>query len=78
MYNLKLNYLKIDGGFIKNIHEQEGNQTFIRSLVDIAHSLGILVIAESVENENEFSMLEKLKVDGAQGYFVGKPTELDA
>ncbi len=77
LYNLKLNYLKIDGGFIKNIHEQEGNQTFIRSLVDIAHSLGILVIAESVENEKEFTILEKLKVDGAQGYFVGKPTELD-
>lgn len=77
LYNLKLNYLKIDGGFIKNIHEKEENQFFIRSLIDIAHSLGIAVIAESVETEQEFTVLEELRVDGVQGYFVGKPTELD-
>jgi EAL domain-containing protein (putative c-di-GMP-specific phosphodiesterase class I) len=46
-------------------------------LVDIAHSLGIAVIAESVETEQEFTILKQLKVDGVQGYFVGKPTELD-
>jgi EAL domain-containing protein (putative c-di-GMP-specific phosphodiesterase class I) len=77
LYNLKLNYLKIDGGFIKNIHDNEENQFFIRSLVDIAHSLGIFVIAEAVEIEQEYLSLQQLKVDGVQGYYVGKPTELD-
>ncbi|MBS0289150.1 MAG: EAL domain-containing protein [Proteobacteria bacterium] len=76
LYNLKLNYLKIDGSFIKNIHENEKHQAFIRSLVDIAHSLEIIVIAEAVETEDEHKTLLQLKVDGVQGYFVGKPTEL--
>lgn len=76
LYNLKLNYLKIDGGFIKNLHESEENQFFVRSLVDIAHSLGIRVVAESVETEAEYLILQQLKVDGGQGYFIGEPKEL--
>ncbi|MBN9288773.1 MAG: hypothetical protein BGO43_01220 [Gammaproteobacteria bacterium 39-13] len=77
LYNLKLNYLKIDGGFIKSLNESEENQFFVRSLVDIAHSLGILVVAESVESEAEYKILQQLKVDGGQGYFIGKPKELE-
>lgn len=76
LYNLKLSYLKIDGGFIKNIHENEENQFFVRSLVDIAHSLGICVIAEGVEIQAEYDALLPLKVDGAQGYYISKPAEL--
>lgn len=75
LYNLKLNYLKIDGSFIKNIHENAEHQFFIRSLIDIARSLGILVIAEAVETQEEYNTLLQLKVDGVQGYFVGKPTD---
>lgn len=76
LYNLKLNYLKIDGGFIHQIESHEENQFFVRKLVDIAHSLGIIIIAESVETQNEYQTLMQLKVDGVQGYFVGKPKEL--
>jgi diguanylate cyclase (GGDEF)-like protein len=76
LYNLKCHYLKIDGGFIRQIQDSEENQFFVRSLVDIAHSLDILVIAESVETEEEYQTLQQLKVDGVQGYFVGKPTEI--
>lgn len=76
LYNLKLNYLKIDGGYIKEIHANEENKFFVRSLVDIAHSLDIYVIAESVETQEEYDTLKALKVDGVQGYFIGKPTPL--
>jgi len=76
LYNLKCHYLKIDGGYIRQIQDSEENQFFVRSLVDIAHSLDILVIAEAVETPEEYKMLQELKVDGAQGYFVGKPTEI--
>lgn len=78
LYNLKLNYLKIDGSFIKNINESEENQFFVSSLVDIAHSLGIIVIAEAIESEAEYSTLQRLKVDGGQGFFIGKPKELES
>ena len=77
LYNLRLNYLKIDGGFVRNIEQSQENQFFVRSLVDIAHSLDILVIAEAVETEKEYEMLVSLKVDGAQGYYVGKPTYIE-
>ena len=77
LYNLRLNYLKIDGGFVRNIEQSQENQFFVRSLVDIAHSLDILVIAEAVETEEEYEMLVSLKVDGAQGYYVGKPTYIE-
>jgi diguanylate cyclase (GGDEF)-like protein len=77
LYNLKLNILKIDGGFIRNIQESQENQFFVRSLVDIAHSLDILVIAEAVETEAEYNALQQLKVDGVQGYYIGKPTYID-
>lgn len=76
LFNLKLNFLKIDGGFIRNINASEENQFLIRSLVDIAHSLDIFVIAESVETEEEFQTLKQLNVDGVQGYYVGKPTDM--
>jgi len=76
LYNLKCHYLKIDGGFTRRIQDSEENQFFVRSLVDIAHSLDILVIAEAVETQEEYKMLQQLKVDGVQGYFVGKPTEI--
>lgn len=74
LYNLKCHYLKIDGGFIRRIQDSEENQFFVRSLVDIAHSLDILVIAEAVETQEEYETLQQLKVDGVQGYYVGKPT----
>jgi diguanylate cyclase (GGDEF)-like protein len=78
LHNLKIKFLKLDGGFIKNVDENEENQFFIRSLIDIAHSLDILVIAEAVETQKEFEVLKNLKVDGAQGYFIAKPAELKA
>ncbi|MGE3319595.1 MAG: EAL domain-containing protein [Candidatus Berkiella sp.] len=76
LYNLKCHYLKIDGGFIRQIQNSEENQFFVKSLVDIAHSLDIAVMAESVETEAEYLMLQQLKVDGVQGYYVGKPTSI--
>lgn len=72
---LKLNYLKIDGSFVRRLPEKEENQFFIRSLVKIAHSLEIIVFAESVETQKELEILKSLGIDGAQGFLIGKPTE---
>lgn len=77
LYNLNCHFLKIDGGFVRQIQDSEENQFFVRSLVDIAHSLDILVIAEAVESQKEYDTLQQLKVDGVQGYFIGKPMEID-
>ncbi|MCK4951755.1 MAG: EAL domain-containing protein [Gammaproteobacteria bacterium] len=70
---LKLNYIKIDGSYIRRIELNEDNQFFIRSLAEIAHGLDIQVIAEYVETNAEQATLQDLHIDGIQGYLPGAP-----
>jgi len=70
---LKLDYVKIDGSYIRGIHENKDNQFFVDSLVKVAHGLDIQVIAESVETQEEWETLKNLRVDGVKGYGVGRP-----
>ncbi len=70
---LKLDYLKIDGSYIRGIDHGKDNQFFVESIVQIAHGLDIQVIAESVETEAEMAVLRTLRVDGMQGYAIGRP-----
>lgn len=72
---LKIDYIKIDGGYARGIHENRDNQFFVDSLVKYAHALDIQVIAESVENREEWDMLKTLRVDGVKGYGVARPEE---
>lgn len=72
---LRPNYIKLDGSFTRNIHKMEDNQFFVRSLVNIAHGLNIIVIAELVEEEIEAQTLHELFVDCIQGYMVSAPTK---
>lgn len=71
--DLKIDYIKIDGSLIRRIHGDRDNQFFVQALTQIAHGLDIKVIAESVETEEEWETLKGLRVDGAQGYFIGEP-----
>lgn len=77
LHSISLSYLKIDGSFVRDLPHNEENQFFIRSLIGIAHSLDVKVIAEAVETDEELQILKKLKVDGLQGYLIGKPGQLD-
>ncbi len=70
---LKLDYIKIDGAFVQSLEHQEEHQFFIHALADIAHGLDIEVLVEAVEKEAVWELLPGLKVDGAQGYFLGRP-----
>ncbi len=71
--NLKIDYLKLDGSYIVNLAKSKDNQFFVQTIVQIAHSLDIAVIAKSVETSEQAFLLNELKVDGLQGYHVGKP-----
>lgn len=73
---LKPDFIKLDGSYSRNIDEDKNNQYFVRILIDLAHRIGVSVLAESVETEVEKHTLEKIFIDGTQGYFIGKPTEL--
>ncbi len=72
---IHVDYLKIDGSYIRHIDKDTGNQFFVHVVTEIAHNLGIKTIAENVETQNETDMLKSLNVDGVQGYHIGKPKD---
>ncbi len=74
---LPVSFIKVDGSFITNIHENKDNQLFLHSMVGIAHGLGVKVIAEWTEKEKDWLMIRKLQFDGAQGFYIGAPKQLD-
>ncbi len=67
LHDLGLHYLKVDGSFINDIDTQPGNQAFLEGLCQIAHNIGLLVIAEGVKRPEELATLPKLGFDGATG-----------
>ena len=71
-----MQYLKIDGGYTRNVKRDADNQFFIQALADAAHSIDICVFAAAVETEDESDAVRSLHVDGIQGYLVGKPEPL--
>lgn len=73
---IRPDYLKIDGRYIKSIDTEADNRLFVHSLVNIAHGLGIKIIAERVETEQEAQTLKTLQVDFVQGYLLSTPTSI--
>lgn len=71
---LKVDYIKIDGSFIRKLHASKIDCLFVKAIVDVAKGMGIKTIAEFVENEETIPILKEYGVDYAQGYFIGKPS----
>jgi EAL domain-containing protein (putative c-di-GMP-specific phosphodiesterase class I) len=74
--DLTPDFIKMDSSYTRDIDDDKNNQYFLRLMVDLAHRLSINVLAESVESQDEKHTLEKLFIDGCQGYYVGKPSPL--
>lgn len=72
---LKLEYIKIDGSYVRGLINNKDNQFFVESVIKVAHSLEIKVYVVSVETDEELNLLGNLGVDGVQGYGVGRPEE---
>ncbi|MEK7841724.1 MAG: GGDEF and EAL domain-containing protein, partial [Deltaproteobacteria bacterium] len=70
---MEVDYVKIDGAFIKNLHKEYRDQLFVKAISDVAKGMGIKTIAEFVENEEIIKFLKRLGVGYAQGYAIGKP-----
>ncbi|MDD5330371.1 MAG: EAL domain-containing protein [Sulfuricella sp.] len=77
LQNLAVDYLKIDGRFVKNMTSNASDFAIVESVNRIGHALGIETIAEFVENEEILTRLRSIGVDYAQGYHVHKPQPLD-
>lgn len=75
LMHLPVDYVKIDGSFIKEILHSKEDQVLVHALADIAKGLGKKTIAEFVENGEILSKLKSYGIDYAQGYYIGKPSE---
>lgn len=74
MFELKAQYIKIDGSFIKKLVENDSYSIVVKSIVEFARKSGIKTIAEHIESQEILEIVQKLDVDYLQGYFVGKPS----
>jgi len=74
--NMAVDYVKIDGAFIRNIESNPVDCALVRSINEIAQALGKQTIAEFVETEGILRKLKRIGVQHAQGYHVGKPHPL--
>ena len=70
---LPVDYLKIDGAFIRDVLDDETNRIFIKSIIDIGHTLNIKTICEFVENDEMLDVVRGLGADYAQGFAIGRP-----
>ena len=71
--HLPLDYVKIDGDFVRNLASDPADAVVVRAMVQIARGLGLRTIAEFVEDEGTLGLLAELGVDYAQGDHVGVP-----
>jgi diguanylate cyclase (GGDEF)-like protein len=65
--------LKIDRSLVTDIMLEPRDRTIVRSTIDLGHSLGLVVVAEGVEDADTLTLLDTLGCDVAQGYFLGRP-----
>ena len=73
---LPVDYVKIDGSFVVDIHNSRNDYAIARSINDLAHFLGQETIAESVENDQIVDKLREIGVDYLQGWGIGRPKRL--
>jgi EAL domain-containing protein (putative c-di-GMP-specific phosphodiesterase class I) len=74
--HLAVDYLKIDGSFVRHLPKTRVDQHLIKAMVQVAHGLRKKTIAEFVEDAETLHLLRRYGVNYAQGYFIGRPQPL--
>ncbi|MDO6746068.1 putative bifunctional diguanylate cyclase/phosphodiesterase [Gilvimarinus sp. 1_MG-2023] len=74
---LPIQTLKIDNSFVRQMQESERDGIIVKSTIQLAHNLEIKVVAEGVEDQELLDRLVAMGCDNAQGYFIGRPMNLD-
>lgn len=70
---LPLHELKIDRSFVKSLAHDANDAIIVRSTIELAHNMGLVVVAEGVEDEATFDALRRLGCDTMQGYWISRP-----
>ena len=74
--HLPVDYIKIDGSFVRDLLKNPVDQKMIKLIAEIGREAGMRTIAEYVQNARSLERLGELGVDMAQGFFVGRPTRV--
>ena len=70
---MKVDFIKIDGGFVKNIATDEKSYAIVKSITEFSKSIGAKVIAEHVHNQEVQNLVEELDIEFSQGYHFAEP-----
>jgi diguanylate cyclase (GGDEF)-like protein/PAS domain S-box-containing protein len=73
---LPMDYLKIDGSFIRNLAVDTVNQAVVAAMIDLSRSLNFRVVAEQVEDQSSLDTVKRMGIDFVQGFIVGRPQRL--
>lgn len=76
--DLPVDYVKIDGSFVRDIAKDSVQLAMVKSMNEIAHAMGKRTVAEYVDNDEVLRLLGNIGVDFAQGYLTGRPRLVDA
>jgi len=74
--NLPVDYLKIDGHFIRNVAEDSVDESMVKAIREVGHAMGIETIAERVETKQVLEKLGSLGVEFAQGFYIARPVSV--
>lgn len=74
---LPVSELKIDQTFIKDMAENKDDEAVVRSTIELAHNLGLTVVAEGVENTSALNLLTRLGCDTIQGFLISRPLSVE-
>jgi len=77
LMHFPVNVIKIDQSFVKWMHIDEQSETLVKSLVTLAHNLGLKVVAEGTDDLSQIDILKACGCDYAQGYYFAKPLPAD-
>ena len=78
LQHLDVDYLKIDGSFVRDLGHSQLAEAVVRSITDIAHVLDKRTVAEQAETHAQLDVLRAMGVDYAQGYAIARPQAIDA
>ena len=74
---LPLDILKLDKSLVRDLNRNERSQVVFKNLIEMAHGIGIEVVAEGVETEQQMELIRNLGCDYAQGYYIGRPVRAE-
>jgi EAL domain-containing protein (putative c-di-GMP-specific phosphodiesterase class I) len=77
LQRLPIDEVKVDRSFVVNLATVPSDAVIVRSTIDLAHNLGLNVVAEGVEDEDALKMLVEYGCDTAQGYYFSRPCPAD-